>query len=165
MRGYLPFIWKDSFTHKYSLAVYAIPCNIDGFSQSVLLLIYLSLKTLMSITRTGEPTLADLVNLVNSFIFLFQTNWLLSQITKFHTRIPDLYSTVLLLQICFYLPTLVFVLRRFFLYWGILTMLFLHFPSTFLQTHPFLCSFWFFLCWLRLALWLKNLKLMVLFYV
>ena len=51
------------------------------FSQSTLLLIFLSLETLTSVIRTGLPILVELINLVNS-------NGL-TQMVNFPTCIPD----------------------------------------------------------------------------
>ena len=59
----------------------SISSNIERFSQSTLLLIFLSLETLTSVIRTGLPILVELINLVNS-------NGL-TQMVNFPTCIPD----------------------------------------------------------------------------
>ena len=46
-----------------------------------------SLEALTSITRTGSPILAELIDLVNSFITSISND--LTQIVNFPTRIPD----------------------------------------------------------------------------
>ena len=68
------------------------------------------LETLMSIIRTGNPILVELIVLVNSvIIFLFQMTllrWL-----NFLLGYMTVTLTVLLFWICFFLLTLVFVLQ------------------------------------------------------
>ena len=55
------------------------------FSRSTHLLMYLSLETLMSIIRTGQPILVELIDLVNSVII---SNYL-TQMVNFPTWILD----------------------------------------------------------------------------
>ena len=55
------------------------------FSQSTHLLMFLSLETLTSITRTGLPILVELIKLVNSVIISND----LTRMVDFPTRIPD----------------------------------------------------------------------------
>ena len=57
------------------------------FSRSTHLLMFLSLETLTSITRTGLPILVELINLVNCYNFSISND--LTQIVNFPTRIPD----------------------------------------------------------------------------
>ena len=57
------------------------------FSQSTHLLMFLSLEALMAIIRTGLPTLAELIDLVNCYNFSISNH--LTQMVNFPTRIPD----------------------------------------------------------------------------
>ena len=57
------------------------------FSRSTHLLMYLSLETLTSITRTGLPILVELIDLVNCYHFSISND--LTQMVNFPTRIPD----------------------------------------------------------------------------
>ena len=73
------------------------------FSRSIHLLMFLSLKTLTSIIRTGLPILEELMDLVNSVIIFLSQMTLLSWLTFFPTRIPDCDShSPALLDISFF---------------------------------------------------------------
>ena len=104
------------------------------FSWSTHLLMVLALETLTSIIRLGLPILVELIDLVNSVIFfLFQATlfrWLTFQFGSQTVILTDL-----LIWICFFLPTLVFVLQWLSLHWEILIMLLSQFPLTSHQIH------------------------------
>ena len=103
------------------------------FSQYTHLL-FLSLETSTSITRTGLPNLVEQIDLLNSVIIplsqMTLLGWLIF-LLRFQTVIP----IVLLFWIHFFLLRLVFVLQWLSLHWEILIMLLSQFPLTFHQIH------------------------------
>ena len=96
------------------------------FSQSTHLDMCLSLETLMSIIRTGEPILVELIDLVNSYNFSFSID--LTQIVNFPTWIPDCDSHSLSL-LDFFLLMLLFVLQWLYPCWEILIVFLSQFPN------------------------------------
>ena len=105
-----------------------------GFSRSTHLLMFLSLETLMSIIRTVLPILVELIDLVNSIIIFLSEMTLLRWLT-FLLGSQTGILIVLLFWICFFLPTLVFVLQWLSLHWEILIMLLSQFLLTFQLLH------------------------------
>ena len=101
------------------------------FSWSTHLLIFLSLKTVAPIVRTGVPILVELIYLVNCYNFFILNG--LTQMVNFPTRIPDCDSHSPTLLDYFFLQTLVFVLQWLSIHWKILIMLLSQFPLTFHQ--------------------------------
>ena len=95
---------------------------------------FLSLKTLISIIRTGLPILVELIDLVNSVIIFSSQTTLLRRLT-FLLASQTLILTVLLCWISFFLLMLVFVLQWLSLKWEILFVLLSQFPLTFHHIH------------------------------
>ena len=92
-----------------SLQLFPVVWIFLRFSKSTHLLMFLSLETLMSIIRIGLPILVELIDLVNSVIFLSQMTllrWL-----AFLCRFLTVILIVLLFWTYFFLWTLVFVLQ------------------------------------------------------
>ena len=83
-------------------------------------LLCLSLETLMSIIRTGQPILVELIDLVNCNIFSISND--LTQMINFPTR-NTVFLTVLLFWIYLFLLTLVFVIQWLSISWEILMLL------------------------------------------
>ena len=110
------------------------------FFRSTHLLIFLSLETLTSIIRTGLPILVELINLVNSVVIF------LSQMTlpRWLTFLPGFQTVILiglLSWICFFLLTLVFILKWLSLHWEILIMLLSQFHDHVVNCRFFLNRF------------------------
>ena len=112
----------------------SISSNTDEFSRSTHLLMFLSLKTLTSIIKTGLPILVELINLVNSVIIFLSQMTLLRWLT-FLLGFQTVILIVLLFWISFFHLMLVFVLQWLSLHWEILIMLLSQFPLTFHQIH------------------------------
>ena len=71
-----------------------ISSNINRFSQSSHLLIFLCLETLMSIARNVQPIVVEVIELVNSDLIISND---LTQMVHFATRIPDCDSVLFFL--------------------------------------------------------------------
>ena len=71
-----------------------ISSNINRFSQSSHLLIFLCLETLMSIARNVQPIVVEMIELVNSDLIISND---LTQMVHFATRIPDCDSVLFFL--------------------------------------------------------------------
>ena len=113
------------------------------FSQSIHLLMFLSLETLTSIIRTGLPILVELINLVNSAIIFLSQMTLLRWLT-FLLGSQTVVLIVLLFWIYhFFLLTLVFALQWLSFHWEILNHVVvsvsIDFPSNPQQDGPFHC--------------------------
>ena len=93
------------------------------FSQSIHLLICLSLETLMSIIRTGLPVPVELIDLVNSVISNTLLRWL-----TFLLGSQTVILTVLFFWVYLFLLTLVFVLQLLSVHFEILIILLSQFP-------------------------------------
>ena len=102
------------------------------FSRSTHPLMFLSLVTLTSITRTGLPILLELINLVNSVITFLSQMILLKWLT-FLSRSQTVILIVLLFLDFFFLLMLEFVLQWLSLHLEILIILLSQFPLTFHQ--------------------------------
>ena len=104
------------------------------FSRSTHLLMYLSLKTLMSIARTGLPILVEQIDLENSVIIFLSQITLLRRLT-FLLGSQTVIFAVLLFYIYFFLLKLAFVPQWLSLHWEILIMLLSQFSLTFHHIH------------------------------
>ena len=104
------------------------------FSWSTHLLMFLSLETLTSITRTGLSILVELIDLVN-FVIIFLSKMTLLRGLTFLRGSQTVILKVLLFSTYFFLLTLVFVLQWVSLHWEVLVMLLSQFSLTFHQIH------------------------------
>ena len=116
----------------------SISSNIEmRFSRSTHLLMFLSLKTLTSIIRTGLAILVELIDLVNSVIIFLSQITLLRWLT-FLLGSQTVILIVLLFWIYFFLLTLVFVLQWLSLLCEILVVsVSIDFPTNSQRDAPF----------------------------
>ena len=120
-------------------------------------LLFLSLKTLMSIISPGLPILVELINHANSVIMFLSQMTLLRWLT-FLRQSQALILIVLLFWTYFALLTLVFDLQWLSLHWKILIMLLSQCPLTFHQIHSRMPRF---IAWLMTVLVLIEMVFMI----
>ena len=126
VRGYLPFIRKDSTTHMHGLAIYvteglsfARDLSLENSANSYLcfrLALLHSVSNFFFIYRSPSLSLCTLFDSISCNIDE-ALRWL-----TFLLRSQTVILTVLLFFIYFFLPTLLFALQWFSLYWEILIM-------------------------------------------
>ena len=114
------FSSNNHLLHLCALFLILFYLTLIRISGSTHLLMCLSLETLMSIIRTGQPILVELIDLVNCNIFSISND--LTQMTNFPTR-NIVFLTVLLFWIYLFLLTLVFVIQWLSISWEILMLL------------------------------------------
>ena len=114
------FSSNNHLLHLCALFLILFYLTLIRISGSTHLLMCLSLETLMSIIRTGQPILVELIDLVNCNIFSISND--LTQMINFPTR-NTVFLTVLLFWIYLFLLTLVFVIQWLSISWEILMLL------------------------------------------